>query len=125
MVRPHGLIVRRPPELAPIIGLPGGEDSRIVAGGLDLLASAMVPPEGPVLVVRPADAAQSSWDYVHFQLAHLSYPRRVDLVATGSPPPLALESYHAVLAPPGVPIGAGWRPQLARLDLILYRPTGP
>lgn len=124
MVRPHGLIIRRPPELARTIGLPGAEDGRTVVAALDLIAGAGLG-TGPVLVVRPEDAAQPFWDYVHFQLAQLSYPRRVDLIVAGASPPLEVSSYAALLAPMGVTVDPGWELLRAQGELLLYGRSGP
>ncbi len=121
MVRPHGLIIRRAPELARTIGLPSPEDGRIVVAILELLDDAVGLPAGPVLVWRPAADAQPPWDYVHFQVAHQAYPRRVDVVGEGAVPPLAMGSYRAVIAPRGVAVALPWRPRVERAGLILYR----
>lgn len=153
MVRPHGLILRRPPGLARAIGLPDPIGSRVVTEALELLASegvtgtpgaeATAAPQavpGPVLLVRPPSDARPFWDYLHYQLAHLSYPQRIDLVAAGGTAPLAVESdavesdaavgyspgnYTAILAPPGVALGPGWEPRQRGTALILYGPARP
>lgn len=123
MVRPHGLIIRRPPELARTIGLPGADDGRTVITALDLIVDAEIPSTSPILVVRPTDAELPFWDYVHFQLAQLAYPRRIDLIANGSTPPLDPTSYAAVLAPPGITVG-GWAPRLPGTELVLHGRLG-
>jgi hypothetical protein len=153
MVRPHGLILRRPPGLAHAIGLPDPIGSRVVTEALELLASegvtgtpgaeARAAPQavpGPVLLVRPPSDARPFWDYLHYQLAHLSYPQRIDLVAAGGTASLAVESdavqshavvgyspgnYMAILAPPGVELGPGWEPRQRGTALILYGPARP
>lgn len=123
MVRPHGLIIRRPPELIRTIGLPGEEDGRTVIAALDLLAHAEIPPGSPILIMRPIDADHPLWDYVHFQLAQLAYPRRVDLVTPGNPTPLDPASYTVILAPPGI-AAEGWAPRLAGPGLVLHERAG-
>lgn len=123
MVRPHGLVIRRPPELARTIGLPGDEDGRMVVRALELLASPGAEGEGAALVVRPGGAEQPFWDYVHFQLAQLAYPRRIDLVTEEGT--FAQENYAVILAPAGVAVGPGWVRRGARDELILYTPAVP
>jgi hypothetical protein len=121
MVRPHGLVIRRPPALARTIGLPEASDGQTVADALELLDTAHLP-EGAVLVLRPPADAQAAWDYVHFQLAHLAYPRRIDVVAAGDVPPLAIERYAALIAPADVAVDPAWRADAARAGLTLHRP---
>lgn len=121
LLRPHGLIISRPPELDRTIGLPAAEDGRTVVAALDLLSAIETPAGAPILILRPVDADIASWDYVRFQLAQLTYPSRVDLVTTGAPAPLNPERYAALLAPPGVPVDDGWAQQLAGAELVLYQ----
>jgi hypothetical protein len=121
MVRPHGLVLRRPPTLARTIGLPGADDGLVVQGALELLDGDTAHVGGPVLVLRPPEEPLSSRDYVHFQLAHLAYPRRIDVMAVGEAPPLVMGRYAALIAPRGVPVDAPWRPVATRGALTLHR----
>lgn len=82
--------------------------------------AATAPATGPILLVHPMADAGPFWDFLHFQLAHLSYPRRIDLVAA-----YVSGDYVAILAPPGVPLGPGWEPRRAGAALILYGPAVP
>lgn len=126
MIRPHGLVLRRSPELDRTIGLPAAEDGRAVVAALDLI-TAFEPPSGvPILILRPADADVAPWDYIHFQLAQLVYPRRVDLVAAGTPPPLDPDRYGLFLAPPGLAVDDAWIQLHAGPEFVLYqRSDGP
>jgi hypothetical protein len=125
MVRPRGLIIHRPPDLARTLGLPSLDDGQAVAAILELLDLTAELPEGPVLVRRPEGEEQGSRDYIHFQVAHQAYPRRIDLVGAGTAPPLALEGYSAVIAPRGALADLAWRPLREHAGLILYRLPAP
>jgi hypothetical protein len=123
MVRPHGLIIDRPPELARALGLPDPVGSRIVGEALELMVDDVARGAGPVLLVHPDSAERPAWDYVHYQAAHLSYPRRVDLVSATGSPPLATKAYTALLAPPGVAVDPHWAPRREGAGLVLYTPV--
>lgn len=126
MIRPHGLIIRRPPELSRTIGLPAWVEGPGVIAAADLIDGAAPPDGAAILLVRPPDDAPEPWGYIHFQLAHLVYPRRVDLIEAGAPPPLDPERYATLLAPPETPVGDGWTELETTPEFVLYqRVVGP
>lgn len=121
------------------IGVPDQPGSRLVASILALLEEG-APGSAPVWLVRPDAGDSTLWHLVQYQLAHLAYPRRVDVLPDGLPavlpdgPPAtgaaagatpADDSYgYAVALGPG-PDGDAWAAVASRHGLTLYRRRAP
>lgn len=125
MIRPAGLLIRRPPLLAGAIGIPSPTDGPTVTAILELLDQASPSSEGLALIFVPLGLERAARDYIHFQVAHLAYPLRVDLVEPGAVSPLPPESYAMVIAPRGVSVDPRWSPHAEHYDLVLYLPDPP
>lgn len=105
-----GWRISRPAETRGSLGIPlQGADH--VAPVRALLARADPSGARPWLVVLPPDADSEVVQYLRAQLAHLEYPRRVDVVRGGARPPRA--SYRGLVAAPGVTIRGVGRPAAA------------
>ena len=113
------------------IGVPDQPGSRLVASILALLEE-RAPGSAPIWVVQPDAGDSTLWHLVRQQLAHLAYPRRVDVLPDGLPDGLpatgaaagaarADDSYgYAVALGPG-PDGDAWAAVGSRHGLTLYR----
>jgi hypothetical protein len=118
MVRaPHGWALEREPG-SRALGIPL-DGSAHVTETLDLL-DAHLPPGEPVWIVRDGSLDVAFREYVQMQLAHLTYPRRVEMLP---PPPggEAVDGYgYAVTIHPAT-MGSGWTRVASGQWVSLYR----
>lgn len=89
-----------------VVGMPLG-----AAGFVSRIRPLLPPPEGVPngrwLVLLPRGTTPLDRSYVRFQLAHLEYPRRIDVALADSSPPLI--RYAGVVAAGRVALPPAWR----------------
>jgi len=121
MVRaPHGWALEREPG-SRALGIPL-DGSAHVTETLDFLDDHL-PAGEPVWIVRDASLDVAFREYVQMQLAHLAYPRRVEMLPppeTGETGEAGAEYDHAVTIRPAT-LGPGWRQIASGQWVNLYR----
>lgn len=74
------------------------------------------------LIRFPPGSDELVLTYVRYQLAHLEYPRRLDVV--GGEPSRRMADYAGVIAAPGINLPGGWHPAAEYGGFISYRAGG-
>lgn len=74
------------------------------------------------LVLFPPQSDETVLLYIRFQLAHLEYPRRVDVMAAVDPP--RGTTYGGVITAPGMQLGEMWLPRVERGGFTRHAVTG-
>lgn len=90
-----------------VIGIPlrGAAEVTVIRG---LLADVPRVAEEPWLVLFPPQSDEAVLLYVRYQLAHLEYPRRVDVAARDAAP--AAGNYAGIITAPGLILTGSWKP---------------
>lgn len=116
---PAGLFVNRPPGTEGAVGMPlaGAE---VVTTFRAMLEDAR--DSRPWLLVLPGETPPFVKTYVRYQLAHIAYPRRVD-VATPDEVRRLEDDVH-IVAPAGLAPRGGWGVVEERNGLLRYERTG-
>jgi hypothetical protein len=73
------------------------------------------------LVIFPRQSDDAVLLYVRYQLAHLEYPRRIDVVSGDRVH--ALAAYTGVITAPGVRMDGSWRPAAERGGFTTHIPA--
>jgi hypothetical protein len=119
LLRPStGWRLERDPGAARAVGLPL-EGAHHVTETMDLM-DAHVSGEGGVWFLRTPDLEDATWQYLLMQLAHLAYPRPVELMEHPSLRRSTQElRYGFALRPHD--LGSGWTPVAATERITLFR----
>lgn len=128
MAGPKGL---RPDRSAPgagaVVGHPHETDPMMVAAPVALVRAANAAATTPLLLLIPEAADSADLLYARYQLAHILYPRRVDVqraVGRVSAAPAAGRSRLLVVAP-DVPLASPCRVWATAVDYRLARCSTP
>ncbi|HEX7049414.1 MAG TPA: hypothetical protein VF188_04295 [Longimicrobiales bacterium] len=117
---PAGFVVRRPPGTEGVVGMP-------LIGASEVTITRRLLPPGPDgdrwLLVLPAGSDPFVLAYIRYQLAHVEYPRRIEVRAGPLPP--SLDGYAGIIAAPDLVLDRSWRPTSAEGGFVRYERGEP
>jgi len=114
---PAGWVAGRPAADSGFVGMPLPGAGAVAA--TTRLLGAVPRAQQPALVLLPAGVDPTLVTYIRYQLAHLRYPQRVEVVAAGVGEEPRGE-HGVVVTAPGIRLDAPWRAAATLADFAVY-----